>query len=782
VTVESLRADRLAGTEPAPDPFPSLRARAGGKGIRRLMASSSDTLPALASLFTGTSPARHGTMIEGVDRLPADLPTLATLLGAGGYRTAGYPSMSGLGLASGLSRGFQSYGWPVGDLLGQESTVETDRQGWRPDVGRRAGQAAITDALRWTQRHSSEKLFLWVHLAEAAPPYATDKALVEPFQSSMYDAALAYEDRCIESLIAGFTQLGIADRTTFVIAGDHGESLGAHGESFHGLNLYTPALETVVVLLPAKGAAPGNGSGSAAQGRGRLQDLFGSILTIAGIPLPQGSEAALELPSISPERPLLAATLGPRAAFGWNGAIAFSDGASIWTGPADETVFQMAEAPSGLETMGDLKTAPALRERALAAAGPLAKRLAGRSAIPGPEDRQKVLEGLRAAASARDGRDTVHEKQALEQAWKIDPGNFEVARWLAKANGVQSKDNAALTRLVEERSGGMTEGLLAVARIQEIDPKSVETLDTMKRACRNAGAGCAVDLALRLGRSGKNEEAVEVLAPRAETEKDADIWKTVGDLYFAIENTHRAEKAYESAASLRPNDPDIILRQGDCLLAVRDMKGAKAKYEEARRVLPDLPDVEMKLGVLSRQAGDTAGAVEHFRKGIGVDPNTVPGTIALGRLLAEQGMTAEALKLFLDAASRDTGSSEGLYYAAEATASAGDLKSAETYLKQALERDPTNGPALYQLARLQAYAGDRKSAGLTLEKLAHSATTDIAVAALRDPLFTNDAPGNPLGKGMQALYELVKGSMRGGEGVLVVPSAPANSPPAPGKP
>src|SRR4029079_11508907 len=68
VTIESLRADRLNGPAPSPDPFQNVRALAGPAGIRTLLASSSDTLPSLASILTRASPARHGTLVEYLDR------------------------------------------------------------------------------------------------------------------------------------------------------------------------------------------------------------------------------------------------------------------------------------------------------------------------------------------------------------------------------------------------------------------------------------------------------------------------------------------------------------------------------------------------------------------------------------------------------------------------------------------------------------------------------------------------------------------------------------------
>src|SRR6185503_9382268 len=154
----------------------------------------------------------------------------------------------------------------------------------------------------------------------------------------------------------------------------------------------------------------------------------------------------------------------------------------------------------------------------------------------------------------------------------------------------------------------------------------------------------------------------------AEKERDADVWRTLGDLYFAVENTFRAKQVYDKAAALKPDDPDVLIRQGDCFAAAKDASSAKAKYEAVRTSIPGLPLVEIKLGILARQLGNKSEAMEHFRKGVNVDTNTAAGAVALGDVLAGQEMTQEALKLYLDAAARDTSSGEALYHAAETAA------------------------------------------------------------------------------------------------------------------
>ena len=619
---------------------------------------------------------------------------------------------------------------------------------------RRPGEATVGDALGWLGRHRAEKVFLWVHLSEACAPYATDRELIAQYPGSLYDAALAYDDRYVKSLVDGITSLGLSDRTTIVVAGDHGESLGEHGEEFHGLNLYPAALETaVVVLRPGPREPAGRSSQGGSETPGRLIDVFALILEMEGAPLPAGIDAVPGLPSIAPATPLFAATLVPRAAFGWNGLVALYEGDRAWTGPSDEDLFQPGEESGAHpDRLGaEHERAAAMRARALALAGPFAQRLEGRKDLPAREARLRVLQALRGAA---EGQDTPREQtvERLREAWALDPGNFQIAAMLAGLGAARGPGQLGdLIHAIESRFGDRPEGLLAVSRVEDAAGDAAGATDAMTRACASAGAGCTIELALRLARAGKGAEAASALAPLAERHPDPDLWRTLGDIYLSLENSFRAGQAFGRAAMLRPNDPDLLIRQGDCLAVVKDWKGAVGKYESALGLLPGLKLAERRLGVVAAGAGDRKAAVEHFRRGLDVDTNTPPGAIALGRLLAERGMLEEAMPIFLDAASRDTHSGTALYFAAETLVAAGKLQDAEGYLRQSLEREPDSAATLYQLARLMAHRGDAGEAGALLERFAKNAPPNLAQMALQDQLFSETPPGSPIRRGLDAI-------------------------------
>jgi uncharacterized sulfatase len=82
---------------------------AGSTVFERAVSPAQWTIPAHASLFTGLYPTTH-QLTEANRQLPQDFPTLAELLQANGYRTAGFCNNPLLGMINhGLQRGFDDF-------------------------------------------------------------------------------------------------------------------------------------------------------------------------------------------------------------------------------------------------------------------------------------------------------------------------------------------------------------------------------------------------------------------------------------------------------------------------------------------------------------------------------------------------------------------------------------------------------------------------------------------------------------------------------------------------
>src|SRR5690606_28424958 len=79
----------------------------------------------------------------------------------------------------------------------------------------------------------------------------------ETFQDRLYDGEIAYVDKLVGRLLDRIKELGQADNTMIIVVGDHGESLGDHGELTHGYMLHESALRVPLVIVdPRRSDSP----------------------------------------------------------------------------------------------------------------------------------------------------------------------------------------------------------------------------------------------------------------------------------------------------------------------------------------------------------------------------------------------------------------------------------------------------------------------------------------------------------------------------------------------
>ena len=137
----------------------------------------------------------------------------------------------------------------------------------------------IDDALPWLESHRAKPFFVWIHLFDTHRPYD----LPDDYKDGHFDpylAAIMYEDAQIARLVKFLEERKLLDSTLIVIAGDHGESLGDHGEESHGIFVYQEALR-VPLIFRGPGITPGRLSTVT-----RLVDVMPTILDLFDMPAP----------------------------------------------------------------------------------------------------------------------------------------------------------------------------------------------------------------------------------------------------------------------------------------------------------------------------------------------------------------------------------------------------------------------------------------------------------------------------------------------------------------
>ena len=224
ITLDTTRADRLPAYGFQGVSTPALdRLAAEGIVFEDAVAQVPLTLPSHASMLTGRWPARHGIRDNADTALaPAEL-TLAEVLAERGVRTSAFVASVVLQAGRGLEQGFGTYVDVPKGLCGPG----TQRQ-------RRPGDAVVDDALAWIDHHAERPFFTWVHLYDAHRPYYVPDDQTTRSGDSYLDA-IAFQDSQIARIVAALESRRLLDKTIVVVAADHGESLGDHGEDGHGI-------------------------------------------------------------------------------------------------------------------------------------------------------------------------------------------------------------------------------------------------------------------------------------------------------------------------------------------------------------------------------------------------------------------------------------------------------------------------------------------------------------------------------------------------------------------
>ncbi len=344
VTIDTIRADRIGayGYGGARTPVLDALAR-GGTRFDRAYAPAPITLTSHASLMSGRYPPGHGARHNGL-RVKADVPLLAELFQRAGFRTGAFVGAFPLDRRFGLERGFHAYGDRMPRAAGAASNE-------------RPSSMVVDEALAWLKTADAAPVFLWVHLFEPHAPYG--QAADGRPASARYDAEIAEADRQTGRLLEGVRTRGDA---VVVVAGDHGEAFGEHGEVAHSLFVYDTTLRVPLLF---------NGRGISAQVSDSpvsLIDVAPTIARLAGL-APFDSDGVDLSPAFDgrpvPPRRLYAESFAPLLDFGWSPLRAVrEDGWKYIDAPRPE-LFRLDPDPGENENvaMSEGTRVAAMRER-----------------------------------------------------------------------------------------------------------------------------------------------------------------------------------------------------------------------------------------------------------------------------------------------------------------------------------------------------------------------------------------------------------------------------------
>lgn len=550
VTLDTTRFDSIGpdAVNVATPAFNSIALR--GQRFLRAYAVAPETLPSHSSMMTGLYPRDHGVRENIRYVVSPRLPLIAERLHLAGYRTAAFVSSFVLARLFGLARGFDVYD----DLLPEGSNE-------------RSSEATTDAAVSELLRPRSKPCFVWVHYFDPHYPYQPAEPYRTQYRLNPYLGEIAAMDKQLGRLVDAFERN--VNMPVVIIAADHGEGLGNHGELQHGNLLYDPTIH-VPLLVMGPGIRPGTNSTPVSTRR-----IYHTILDVAGI------EHALSLrPTTDTGDSIL-------------------DGKELVLGEAMKPYLEFGWQPQVMAVANGFKTI-----------------LSGRFETYALADDPQELNDLRIDAPPADVRTELanYPVPSPAPARTVSAIADDSLRRLASL-GYVSKGSTPLVRKDAPRAADMTAITDRKAAISEVTARASELFEKgFYSDCISLYERVVVDdprnmvstlhLATAYSMVGNGAEAIQVFQRAEAMNPGSDEVRTsLASHYVRNREWDAAAGLLERVVKTSPNNTTAIsalisvkLKQGERAMAVGDANGAIFDYERARRLRPTTFTHDLELG------------------------------------------------------------------------------------------------------------------------------------------------------------------------------------------
>ncbi len=613
ITLDTTRADSLGYASGAAK-TPHLDALVA-RGVQFSQAYSTvpTTLPAHISMMTGQYPSEHG-IHENARTLDDHQPLIAEQLQHHGYTTAAFVSGLPLSRQFGLARGFDHYDDHFGINRNERNAgATTDR------------------ALAFLERQSGSSIFLWVHYFDPHHPYEPPEPFRSRYPKDPYLGEIAYMDQELGRLTSAFENHADSDGFRLIIAGDHGEGLGDHGETFHGNLLYQGVMRVPMIVV-GSGIKAGHHEKTVS-----IRQIFATLRSWAIEPTSEGLFDAGPNPNLSNSAaPVLAEALKPFRQYGWQPQVmAVHDQIKVIQSGTVEVYDLRTDPTESTDLAGQLEIGAELREalRAypveLTSGGDQTTELSSqdrqRLASLGYVDWQGQAVLQQDAPSARAMTDLfedldrgsglfVQERYddaipVFERVLEHDPNNLMVNLRLAVAHSIAGRDQRALDLFDRARQiapwsidvrhyqgmhylrdGHWQEAEALLASVLTQMPRRLPALEGLTQIRRRQGdlPGAAALL-----------ERIVALA-----NDSVPRWLELAQIRMAMGHTSGAIEAFEQAQSLAGDTFSHHLELGVLYLADHQLEAARNSLDQVRSSHPGYPMALFKRAQVSVLANE----------------------------------------------------------------------------------------------------------------------------------------------------------------------------------
>ncbi|HVQ34528.1 MAG TPA: sulfatase-like hydrolase/transferase, partial [Candidatus Bathyarchaeia archaeon] len=501
----------------------------------------------------------------------------------------------------GLSRGFSEY---------DDSVRVGDRRAFAHEE--RSARQTI-DAVLASFPKLRSPFFLWVHLYDPHLPYVPPEPFASRFAGRPYDGEIAFMDAEIGRLLDALKRR--TGSIVIAVAGDHGESLGEHGEEGHGVFLYQATQRVPMVL-----AGPGVPMGKTVATTVGLVDLAPTLLELAGQGPLAGADGRSLVPHLDgvrfPAADYELETFYPAYAYGWSELRALVSGPLKYIEAPRKELYEL---PTDPRETHDLAKVAARAARLRSLDDELQRRVGSDAPAPQLDDETEERRNRLASLGYVGGSHRASSSTAIDPkdgiVWLRE---LDTARRTAEA-GDGAAAAAAIEKLLAKNPDNL-QALFALVGVRASGKQWPQAVAAARRATALQPQSALARLHLANSLAGESSQRP---AARAE-----------------------ALKTFDEAITLSPRFVETYLDATTYLLGSKDPEAARAMLERARAAGIADPTVETALGGLEHARGNKAAAQSAYERALVLDPGEAKALEGLGKIAFEAGQIPKAISFY----------------------------------------------------------------------------------------------------------------------------------------
>jgi len=720
ISIDTCRADHLGCYGRSPSPTPALdRLAAQAVLFEEVVSPVPLTLPAHCSMLTGVTPLVHGVHDNMTYRLSDEQITLAEILKDRGYATGAILGAFVLDGRFGLSQGFDVYDDIIEATSNDSVVLENERRA-----------TEVTDrACAWVDAQAGRAFFLFAHYYDPHWPYAPPEPYAARFAGQPYAGELAYADAEIGRLLQHLRDRGLYDRALIAVTGDHGESLGEHGEMMHGYFIYQSTVRVPLIVKPPHGGSAAAQAERVAA-RAGLIDVVPTVLGYLGLPAAISVEGRdLSRPDADAEgiepRDFYCESLTPTI-YGCSPLLGLVGGDWKLIDSSEPELYTLADDPHEQhDRAGELPArVAALRARLVGLVATHDQDAATTERQTADEETRQRLQSLGYIAGRAveedlhvdhtrpAPRDLIDYHEALQTVLdRVGRGDLSGARELGERmlrERPEIPDALILLGDIAHQQGDLPQ---AAAHYRAyLDREEARTLTE--------------------GDEGDGEAEDSHLSNRYRAHYD------LANVLASLGRPQEAEGHYRETLRLIPNHVDAQVNLGLLLAEAGRLDEATALFREALALEPALPDTRLDLARALALQGSLDEALQEYETLLETQPDRIEALLAHGDLLVHMGCASEAVESFTRVTRLSPEDAQGHIRLARTLLSQGRTDEALAAYRRGLTQTPAwpdlarelvwvlathedpdfrNGAeALQVCARLMRVAGDADPAALEL--------------------------------------------------------------------